>query len=111
MKHNTDNYIIYNCRGALLVKYLSPLSLHHKVASLPNGGNNILLQGGVLRQYSSVDVEVSHQQSSFNLYGGDKMVSNFHILRPPNEFPPSRLIVVMVNIPFLLLLARVGLVS
>ena len=26
VKYNTDNYIIYNCRGALLVKYLSPLS-------------------------------------------------------------------------------------
>ena len=109
MKYNTDNYIIYNCRGALLVKYLSPLSLHHKVASLPNGGNNILLQGGILRQYSSVDVEVSHQQSSFNLCGGDKMVSNFQILRPPDEFSPSQLIA--VNTPFLLLLARVGLVS
>ena len=79
------------------------------MASLPNGGNNILLQGGVLRQYSSVDVEVSHQQSSFNLCVGDKMASNFQILRPPDEFSPSQLIV--VNIPFLLLLARVGLVS
>ena len=56
------------------------------------------MPGGILRQYSSVDVEVSHQQSSFNLCGGDKMVSNFQILRPPDEFSPSRLIV--VNIPF-----------
>ena len=84
-------------------------SLHHKVASLPNGGNNIFMPSGILGQYSSVDADVSHQHSLFNLCGGDKMVSNFQILRPPDEFSPSQLIV--VNIPFLLLLARVGLVS
>ena len=43
-------------------------------------------------------MEVSHQHCSFNLCVGDKMVSNFQILRPPDEFSPSRLIV--VNIPF-----------